>query len=119
MADASLTIWIDAQLPPALAGWMVAECGVNAIPIRALGLRDADDPSIFAAAKSAGAVVLTKDSDFIQLLERFGPPPQVVWLTCGNTSNVFLRALLADAWSDVDALLRAGEALVEISGAAT
>jgi len=98
---------------------MVAECGVNAIPIRALGLRDADDPSIFAAAKSAGAVVLTKDSDFIQLLERFGPPPQVVWLTCGNTSNVFLRALLADAWSDVDALLRAGEALVEISGAAT
>jgi len=98
---------------------MVTECGVNAIPIRELGLRDADDPTIFAAARAAGVVVLTKDSDFLQLLERLGPPPQVIWLTCGNTSNSFLRALFADAWSHVDALLRAGEALVEISGAAT
>lgn len=119
MAGASLTIWLDAQLSPSLAGWMVTACGVNAIPIRELGLRDAVDPSIFAAAKATGAVVLTKDSDFIHLLERFGPPPQVIWLTCGNTSNAFLRVLLRDAWPHVDALLRAGEALVEISGAAT
>ena len=119
MIDESLTLWLDAQLPPTLAGWMVAEYGVNAIPIRDLGLRDADDPSIFAAAKVAGAVVLTKDSDFVQLLERFGPPPQVLWLTCGNSSNAFLRALLADTWAHITTLLRAGEALVEISGRAT
>ena len=30
------------------------------------------------AARSASAVVMTKDSDFVSLLERFGPPPQVV-----------------------------------------
>ena len=119
MADASLTIWLDAQLSPALARWMEAECGVNAIPIRELGLREADDPSIFAAARAAAAVVLIKYSDFIQLLERFGPPPQVIWLTCGNTSNAHLRSLLRDAWSHVGDLLRAGEPLVEISGAAT
>ena len=119
MAGAPLTIWLDALRSPALAGWMQAECGVTARPIRELGLQEADDPSIFAAARVAGAVVLTKDSDFLQLLERFGPPPQVIWLTCGNTSNMFLRSLLRDSWSQVDALLRAGEALVEISGAAT
>ena len=68
MVGASLTVWLDAQLSPALARWMEAECGVTAIPIRELGLRDADDPTIFAAAKAATAVVVTKDSDFIQLL---------------------------------------------------
>ena len=119
MAGAPRTIWLDAQLSPALAGWMQAECGVTARPIRELGLREADDPSIFAAALVAGAVVLTKDSDFLHFLERFGPPPQVIWLTCGNTSNAFLRGLLRDSWSHIDALLRAGEALIEISGAAT
>ena len=119
MAGAPRAIWLDAQLSPALAGWMQAECGVAARPIRELGLREADDPSIFAAARVAGAVVLTKDSDFLHLLERFGPPPQVIWLTCSNTSNAFLRGLLRDSWSHIDALLRAGEALIEISGAAT
>ena len=115
MAGAPRTIWLDAQLSPALAGWMQAESGVTASPIRELGLREADDPSIFAAARVAGAVVLTKDSDFIQLLKR----PQVIWLTCGNTLNAFLRGLLRDSWSHIDTLLRAGEALIEISGAAT
>ncbi len=119
MVDTALTIWLDAQLPPALAAWLQAECGVAAIPVRELGLRDADDPRIFAAARAASVVVLTKDSDFVLLLERFGPPPQVIWLTCGNTSNAYLRALLRGTWSRTNDLLRAGEPLVEIRGAAT
>ena len=56
------------------------------MPLRDLGLRDAEDEEIFQAAKAAGAVVLTKDADFRHLLDRFGPPPQVLWLTRGNTS---------------------------------
>ena len=40
--------------------------------------------------RQGNVIVLTKDSDFVQLLERRGPPPQVVWLTCGNTSNLAL-----------------------------
>lgn len=62
--------------------------------------------------------MLTKDSDFVDLLERHGPPPQVVWLTCGNTSNAYLRQLLGAAWPRVAALLAAGEPLVEVSGPA-
>ncbi len=42
--------------------------------MRDLGLRDAKDTEIFQAARQAGAVVMTKDSDFAMLLERFGPP---------------------------------------------
>lgn len=82
-------------------------------------LRDAEDPVIFQAARDAGAVVLTKDADFVTLLARHGPPPQIVWLTCGNTSNHALRELLTTAWPRVAALLTAGEPLVEISARAS
>ncbi len=111
-----MVVWVDAQLSPALAGWLRQAFGPDAAAVRDLGLRDAEDPTIFARARAAGAVVLTKDSDFVDLLARHGPPPQVVWLTCGNTGNAALRALLATAWPRAAALLAAGEPLVEVSG---
>jgi predicted nuclease of predicted toxin-antitoxin system len=38
----------------------------------------ASDPEIFAAARAANVVVITKDADFIDLLEKSGPHPAVV-----------------------------------------
>jgi predicted nuclease of predicted toxin-antitoxin system len=113
-----VNVWIDAQLSPALATWFLEHFGIEAIPVRALDLRNADDETIFQAARNAQAVVLTKDSDFVRLLERHGPPPQVVWVTCGNTSNATLTAILINRWRTVQKMLDAGEALVEISGPA-
>lgn len=110
-----MVVWIDAQLAPALAAWLRESFGVAAVAVRDLQLRDAEDRVIFHAARAAGAVVLTKDADFVVLLARHGPPPQIVWLTCGNTSNRALRELLASAWPSAVALLAAGEPLVEIS----
>jgi len=114
-----MVVWIDAQLAPTLAGWLRETFGVAAVAARDLQLRDAEDAVIFQAARRAGAVVLTKDADFVTLVGRHGPPPQIVWLTCGNTSNRALRELLASAWPRVVALLEAGEPLVEISGRAS
>ena len=85
-----MTLWIDNQLPPALAGWMRATFFIDCLPVRDLNLQRATDPEIFAAARSANAVVLTKDADFVELLEKHRPPPQVVLVTCGNTSNARL-----------------------------
>lgn len=96
-----MVVWIDAQLAPALAGWLRDACGVDAVAVRDLHLRDAEDSVIFQAAREAAAVVLTKGADFVSLLGRHGPPPQVVWLTCGNTTNRSLRALLLNAWPRV------------------
>ena len=115
---AVVVVRTDAHLSPALAPWLRAAFGVEAVPLRALGLRDAEDPTIFTAARATGAVLMTKDSDFVELLARHGPPPQVVWLTCGNTTNAALRRILAGAWPRVAELLGAGEPLVEITGSA-
>lgn len=110
-----MTLWLDAQLSPAVAGWLTATCGVARSPVRDLGLRDASDHDIFVASRRAGAIIVTKDADFVRLLERFGSPPQVVWVTCGNTSNARLRDLFAVTWPEIRELLEAGEALVELS----
>lgn len=83
-------IWIDAHLSPAIATWITDIFGVTAIALRDLGLRDAEDPEIFESAKAQGVIFMTKDSDFVDLVERLGAPPQIIWLTCGNTSNVRL-----------------------------
>lgn len=64
-------------------------------------------------------MLMTKDSDFVDLVARHGPPPQIVWLTCGNTTNAALRTILGDAWPRVAELLASGEPLIEISGGAT
>lgn len=110
-----MTIWIDAQLPPAIAPWISQNFPIDAVALRDIGLRDAEDEAIFAAAKSAAVVVMTKDSDFLNLLDRFGPPPQVLWLTCGNTSNARLQQILAAALGEAILLLEVGEKLIEIS----
>lgn len=110
-----MTIWIDAQFSPAIAVWISDNFEVNASALRDVGLRDAEDEEIFASAKSADAIVMTKDMDFVNMLRRLGAPPRVLWITCGNTSNPRLKEILAKNLTQVLEMFRAGETLVEIS----
>ncbi|MEQ1911526.1 MAG: DUF5615 family PIN-like protein [Vicinamibacterales bacterium] len=109
-----MKVWLDAQLPPQLCAWLQAEFGLDAVPVRTLGLRDAKDGAIFAAARLAGVTIISKDSDFADLVARHGPPPQVIWLGCGNVTNRALRVFLASTLRQGIALLERGEPLVRI-----
>jgi predicted nuclease of predicted toxin-antitoxin system len=109
--------WIDAQLSPALAPWITQQFGIEAYSVKRLGYRDATDLVIFQAARQAGAVVMTKDNDFLRLLDQYGPPPQVLWITLGNTSNAHIREVLMRVLPQAVSLLESGEPLVEISDA--
>jgi predicted nuclease of predicted toxin-antitoxin system len=111
-----MIIWIDAHLSPAIATWIMITFGINAIALRDIGLRDAEDPEIFEKAKAQGVILMTKDSDFVDLVDRLGSPPKIIWLTCGNTSNAELRRILNLTLLDALAQLQAGEKLVEITG---
>ncbi|MEB3278666.1 MAG: DUF5615 family PIN-like protein [Lyngbya sp.] len=110
-----MNFWIDAQLPPALANWLNETFPVEATTLRDLGLRDAKDLDIFEAARVANAVIVTKDSDFVDLVCRLGTPPQILWLTCGNVTNQNLKRLLTATFPDALEKLQQGEAVVEIS----
>ena len=113
-----MRIWVDAQLPPGLCPWLRSEYGLEAEAIRGLGLRDAADSEIFQAARGAGAVIMSKDADFAELVRVHGPPPQILWVTCGNTTNRALRQFLSQTLSEALDLLEAGEPLVRLADAA-
>ena len=112
-----MILWVDAQLSPQLASWIGENWGVEALPLSELGMLGATDRGIFDAARESGAVIVTKDSDFPRLIGRLGPPPQILWITCGNTSNARLRQVLQTALPTALKLLEQGEPLVEISDA--
>ena len=88
-----MILWIDAQLSPALAPWVSERFGIEAYSLKWLGYRDATDHEIFQAARTANAVVMTKDSDFLRLLDQHGFPPRVIWVTLGNTSNAYMKGV--------------------------
>ncbi len=112
-----MKLWIDAQLSPALAAWISENfADIEAIAVRELGLRDAEDPLIFFSARTANATVMTKDSDFVELQQQNGAPPKIIWVTCGNTSNVKLKSILLVNLQEAVNLLESGEILVEITG---
>ena len=87
---------------------------VDCVPLHSLDLQRATDIEIFQAARGAGAVIVTKDADFVALLGQHGPPPQVVLVTCGNTSNARLREVVTAGWATVRTMLDRGEPLVEL-----
>jgi predicted nuclease of predicted toxin-antitoxin system len=112
-----MKIWVDAQLSPAIADWINQTFEhLEAVAIRDVGLRDAEDTVIFFSAREANATVMTKDSDFIELQRKHGSPPKVIWVTCGNTSNTALRKILLANLQKAVELLEGGENLVEITG---
>lgn len=110
-----MIIWVDAQLSPAIAAWISENLVTDAVALRDLSLRDADDREIFLAAKRKSAILITKDSDFLRLLDELGAPPQVIWVTCGNTSNTRLKQILSSTLPKALELLQSGEELVEIN----
>lgn len=112
-----MRVWLDAQLPPGLCTWFESEYGLEAVAVRSLGLRDAKDSEIFQAARAAGVIIISKDADFCELVRRHGPPPQVLWVTCGNTSNLALRQFLALTLRNALDLLEAGEPIVRLAEA--
>ena len=77
---------VDAQLPPALARMLTAT-GLDAMHVDDIGLRHADDGSIWTWAVENNAVILTKDEDFPRRALTAKDPPVVVWLRVGNTSR--------------------------------
>lgn len=70
---------------------------------------------MFFTAREKDAVIISKDADFRKLLQQHGPPPKLIWLTCGNTSNEKLKTILSFAFPKALQLLQKGETVIEIN----
>jgi len=104
---------VDAQLPPALAGWL-REAGHEAQHVEDVGLREASDQTIWAHALQTGVIVVTKDEDFAERAARETTAPMIVWLRVGNTTNRFLREWIEPRLAGVVELAMQGHRLIEV-----
>ena len=107
-------IWLDAHLSPRVARWIQESLGHDAQALRDIGLRDADDEEIFDRAQKDDVIIISKDKDFVDLVGRLGPPPAVIWLRCGNTSEAALKQILSNHLNEALDFIANGDPLVEI-----
>lgn len=104
---------MDAQLPPALARWLV-ERGHTAEHVVDLGMASADDRALWDYAVTNSAVIVTKDEDFAIRRALAPTGPAVLWVRRGNTTRRALLAWFEPLLPAVLAAFERGEALVEI-----
>ena len=110
-----MTFWLDANLDPALAPWLGTTFKVTASHVRELTLHTLPDRELFEAARRLRVtVIMTKDSDFVDLVTLLGTPPQVLLLTCGNMRTPALQFLLTKNFPSALDHLAAGTPWVEI-----
>ena len=73
---------------------LLADIYAESIHVREVGLRDADDLSIWQYAKVEGYAIVSKDSDFQQRSLLYGAPPKFIWLRVGNCNVERIESLL-------------------------
>jgi predicted nuclease of predicted toxin-antitoxin system len=102
---------VDVQLPRGLCIGL-ADRGHDAVHVADVLGRRALDREIVRIAIAEDRIVLTKDSDFALLDTRTGF--RIVWLRVGNVTNRALIRWLEPRWGEVEAMLEAGELLIEV-----
>lgn len=108
-----MKFFIDAQLPPGLATWLV-EQGHEAQHIYEFENQDAPDNRVWLTAIERGAIVVSKDRDFVEWAFTRTPSIQVVWIRIGNATNRNLISHLGSVWREVIGALERGEKVVEV-----
>ncbi len=104
---------VDTKLPPALAAWLVS-AGHIAAHTSDVGLARAAGRETWRHAGDIGAVVVTKDEDFIILKTSDPAGPSVVWVRIGNAVRRVTIERVSKVWPTVVAELASGEQVVEI-----
>ena len=106
------TFWVDENLPLALAAWLASREGCKGEHFRSLGFQESPDRDVFLRARGAGAIVVTKDEDFANLVTTLGGPPQVIWVRTGNVRTLALLDLFNSRFDSIMKHLTAGAPLI-------
>jgi predicted nuclease of predicted toxin-antitoxin system len=81
-------IWLDTQLSPIIAKWMAEYTGFTVKSSYSLQLHFLPDSAIYDKARSSGNIILmSKDADFPELINRLGSPPKLIVIKKGNCDN--------------------------------
>ena len=111
-----MKILLDANISWKLVKILKPEFG-ECTHVDLIGLGNpAKDEQIWNYALKNDYVIVTKDEDFLNLLESKGFPPKVVLLRTGNNSSKALSDLLIDSKLKMEDLIKNNYGLLEIYG---
>lgn len=72
--------------------------------IYTLGMDQSDDLEVWTYAQSHGFTIVTRDSDYNELLVLKSFPPKVIWIRRGNCSTTEIEAMLRSHLADIQTL---------------
>jgi predicted nuclease of predicted toxin-antitoxin system len=95
-----MKLLFDNNLSPKLI-LRLASLYPNSVHVASLQLDTASDLAVWQYAKEAGYCLITKDSDFNELLASKGFPPKVIWLRLGNCKTADIATLLQEQYTAI------------------
>lgn len=104
---------VDAQLPPALARWLV-ERGHQSEHVVDHDLQSAPDRQIWDFALDNACVIVTKDEDFAQRRALTEVGPLIVWVRLPNSRRRDLLDWFEQVFPHILNALDCGETIVEV-----
>jgi predicted nuclease of predicted toxin-antitoxin system len=82
--------------------------------VRLLGLDRIEDRALWEFAKNNGYTLVSLDADLADLAVLLGPPPQLIWLRCGNQRTDVIENLLRTHAESIAAFEGGSAACLEI-----
>lgn len=105
---------VDHQLPPALAV-ALRERGHDAAHLYDLSLHHLTDEAIWHRVGLEGAVLITKDDDFLHLAGHHQSSARLLWVRLGNCRNAVLMPAILSALDEIIGRFEAGDQIVELT----
>lgn len=103
---------VDENLPRRLVAWLKAK-GSDAVHVADLGLLGADDAAVWQASLERGALIVSRDADFVERATR-SVAGGTIRLTIGNCTTAQLLEWLETRWDEIVRRVEVGERVVEI-----
>jgi predicted nuclease of predicted toxin-antitoxin system len=84
-------IWLDVNISPIIAKWISEQTIFTAKSTFTLNHQTLNDLEIYERARKNGNIILiSKDTDFPELITKLGSPPKLIYLNIGNCNNIAL-----------------------------
>lgn len=98
-----MKLLFDHNLSPRLVS-RLADLFPESVHVYTLAMDQADDRELWAYAQNNRFTIVTRDSDYNELLVLKGFPPKVIWIRRGNCSTTEIETILRSHFSDIQDL---------------
>ncbi len=103
-----MKLLFDHNLSPKLV-FLLAELYPGSSHVASVALDKASDSDVWAYARASEFTIVTKDSDFNDLVLIRGFPPKVIWLRLGNCTTRQVADVLRTSFEVVEEFLASEE----------